>query len=90
LVKAHAEDINLDVIADIESGHEPLAYNKESGAVGEYQITQGVISTYNFEFPDGKCNLEEMYIPYEDHAVANWFINQRIPYWLNDYNRYDT
>ena len=89
---SHAEDINLDIIADIESGGNPLAVN--GGHVGEYQISQGVITTYNEEtkyastyFP---ITLEDMYIPLYAHDMAEWFINRKIPSWLNYYGIPDT
>lgn len=90
-VKAHAEDINMDIIADIESSKNPLAYNKESGAVGEYQITDGVIRTFNAEYnPNFEYQLYLMYQPDYAFTVANWFINTKISSWLNYYDIPDT
>lgn len=101
---AHAQDINLDVIADIESSGEPLAYNRESGATGLYQITQPVIDTYSIDRKKLLENenavedtrmpyieyLTDMYEPKYAYKVAYWFINEKIPQWLNNYNIPDT
>lgn len=85
---AHAEDINLDVIADIESSNEPLAYNKDSGAVGEYQLTAGVVRDWNNHHDEYK--LEDMYIEGLAHQVANWYLNEEIPNYLRVYDIPDT
>ena len=89
---AHAEDINLDIIADIESGSNPLAYNKESGGVGEYQITEGVLTDYNYRIQGGSDNItiKDMYIPEEAIWIAKWYFNTRIPKMLNAYHIPDT
>ncbi len=98
--KAHAEDINLDVIADIESAGNPLAYNRESQATGMYQITDAVIQTYLIDrkklldkenaIEDTRMPmifaLSDMYEPKYAFIVANWLLNTKIPSWLNYYH----
>lgn len=86
-VKAHAADINMDIIAEIESSNEPLAYNK--GHVGIYQISQGVVTDYNY-FNKSRWELNSMYEPINAFTIGNWFINVRIPQELNIYRIPDT
>lgn len=87
--KSHAEEVNLSIIADIESSNEPLAYN--NGHVGEFQISEGIIDTFNEECHknDNDCGiimkLSDMYIPLYAHEMANYFINSKIPQWLDYY-----
>lgn len=93
----HAEDVNLDVIADIESSGNPLAYNKESGAAGEYQITEGVVVDYNHRtdympnvMPSAQYELKDMYLEDCARYVADFYINYKIPQYLKAYGMPDT
>lgn len=84
--KAQAQDINLDIIADIESSHEPLAYNRKSGATGEYQIKPIVLKDYNANNDDGyhyKYSIDDMYNPTYARLVSGWYINYQIPLYIN-------
>lgn len=81
----HTQDINLDIIADIESNSNPVAYNEGSGAIGEYQITAIVLQDFNEQL-DQHYKVEEMYKTIKSHIVANWYVNYRIPDLLNYYN----
>lgn len=84
--KAHAEDINMDVIAQIESSGNPLAYNMESGAVGLYQITQDVIIDWGRRYISNmNYNLNDMYEPEKSQEVANWYFNIKIPEYLREF-----
>lgn len=42
-----AEEVNMDIIAQIESNNNPNAYNYKSGARGLYQITEICLKDYN-------------------------------------------
>lgn len=83
-------EINLSIIADIESSGNPLAYNNQSGATGMYQITKGVVYDYNHSVSGSQYTLEDMYEPAWAVIIANWFLNTRIPLWLNNYGIPDT
>lgn len=86
-----AQDVDLDKIAMIESTCEPLAYNKNTGATGEYQLTAGVLQTAKDDGEAGDdVKLEEMFDPQMARIVANWFINDKIPSWLKIYHIPDT
>lgn len=91
-------DINMDVIADIESLNEPLAVN--GGHVGLYQLSQGVVSEYDkvmdYYYCGSDCTtlkhyeLNDMYNSKDAHEVANWYFNIKIPGYLKEYNIPDT
>lgn len=84
--KAHAEDINMDVIADIESSNEPLAKNGDH--IGMYQISPGVLRDYNNHHDEYK--MDDMYIEGLSYMVATWYFNEEIPSYLTEYNIPDT
>lgn len=85
--------VNMNIIADIESGSEPLAYNAKTGAVGEFQLMQPVVSDYNNRGAQSTGDtlghpfvLEEMYDPFSSLLVANWYMNIKIPAYLYEFN----
>ena len=90
---SHAEDINLDIIADIESGGNPLAYNRESGATGEFQITPILLKLYNANHDDGyhfKYSMDDLFNSYYAVLIAKWYLNEKIPDYLIRYRIPDT
>lgn len=99
-IACHADEpvnINLDVIADIESGSDPMAHNNKSGATGEYQITQVVVDAYNNRTPSitedtlgNPLALSDMYNPPISEMVANWYLNIKIPRLIWYYSIPDT
>ena len=78
--KAHAEDINMDTIAQIESNFNPHAYNKASKAKGMYQITPIVASEIR------AAGIADVY----GEAGASWYMNVRIPQMLAKLHIEDT
>lgn len=46
----YSVEIDLSVIASIESSHNPFAFNKKSGATGLYQITPICLEDYNLYY----------------------------------------
>lgn len=69
--------IDLAIIAKIESGGHPEAYNSHSGAVGLYQITPICLKDYNkYHEP---FMLANMYDRSMASTVADWYLNTRIP-----------
>ena len=83
---AKADIIDLDIIAQIESGNNPLAYNKRTQATGLYQITPICLADYN-QYHRKRYNLSDMYNPEYAYTVANWYINIRIPQMLKHYKK---
>lgn len=95
---AHASintNIDLNAIAEIESSGDPFAYNKTSGATGMYQITQGVVSQFNKEYRGGErgfwaYTINNMYNELDGWLVADWYLNTKIPIYLERFNIPDT
>ncbi len=85
---ASAESINMSVIAQIESGGHPDAFNRHSGAVGMYQITPICLKDYNKYH--NKVEMRDMYKGAVAHIVADWYFNHRIPSLLQSVGIKDT
>jgi len=67
-----SETINLDAIQRIESGDNPLAYNKALGARGLFQITKICLRQYN-SVHKNKIKYDELFNPEKNKAVAKWY-----------------
>ena len=79
--------ISLDIIKTIESGGNPLAYNRGSGARGLYQITDICRREYNNFHKGEEISQEELFIPEVNERIAKWYIRDRIPQMLRHYGR---
>ena len=87
---AYAEvSINLERIAQIESGHNANAYNKSSGAVGMYQITEIALADFD-QLNNGRYGMTDMKDPQKAGRVAEWYLNERIPALLRRFGLKDT
>ena len=91
---APAAEIDLSIIATIESSNNPLAYNEDSGARGLYQITEICLKDYN-QYAKRPANapilrLEALFSPEINKKVAQWYLNKRIPQLLSFYHIEDT
>jgi len=82
-------EINMDIIAQIESSNNPLAYNARSGATGMYQITEICLREYN-NYNNADVAIEDMFNANTCYAIANWYMNARIPRMLKYYGIDDT
>lgn len=75
---AHAEDIDLGIIVNIESSGHTDAYNRDSRAVGLCQITPMVLKEYNsYNFMG--MTTKDLFIAENNIIVADWYLNKRIP-----------
>jgi soluble lytic murein transglycosylase-like protein len=80
----------MDIIADIESGRNPKAYNASSGAIGYCQIlTCGALADYNNKFAI-KIKPEDLFYKTINLTVADWYMNTRIPEMLDYFEIEDT
>jgi len=70
--------VNFDIIRQIESGGNPAAYNRNSGARGLYQITDICRRDYNQMTRSGVTPLD-LWNPATNEAVARWYMEKRIP-----------
>ena len=82
-------NIDMDIIAQIESSNNPRAYNKVSKATGMYQITPICLQDYN-NLNKRKFKLIEMYNKDKAYIVAEWYMNERIPQLLKHFKVQDT
>jgi len=82
---AQAVEVDLEVVAMIESLNNPLAYNSRSGAVGKYQITLICLKDYNLAHIRGGYNHNEMFDEVKAEKVARWYF-KRIEGYLKAFN----
>ena len=83
---ALASQINLNVIKQIESSGNPLAYNKSSKAKGLYQITPICLEEYN-NYHEKQVAPHELFVPSINEKVAKWYLNVRIPQMLRYFKK---
>ena len=88
------EEVNLDIIAKIESSNNPLAYNEKTQATGLYQITPVCLAEFK-KFCDWgfskwqfkQFTMESMFDEYHNWIVAKWYLLDRIPQMLRHFNK---
>ena len=78
LEEARAEEINLDIIAKIESNNNPLAvsYRGTKYGRGLYQISEIALLDYNNCHPASKMPTNALFSPIEAQKVAEWYISR--------------
>ncbi len=89
---AHAEnthDVDMSIIAQIESSNNPNAYNKRSGAIGLCQVTPIVLADYDNTY-NQKHDVEMLYDKEFNLIVSDWYINFKVPSYLRHYGLKDT
>lgn len=86
---ANAKDIDLKIIAAIESSNNPSAYNPQDGAKGLLQITAICLKEYNNHHVK-KFTSNDLYSPKVSLIIGNWYYNVRIPQLLKHYGLKDT
>ena len=84
LTSAGAE-IDLGIIAQIESSNNPNAYNKASQAYGLYQITPICLADYNQYHATGEISKDALSSVKLQEKVASWYLFTRIPSLLKFY-----
>lgn len=82
-------DVDMAIIASIESSNNPNAYNKRSGAVGLCQITPIVLLEFN-KYRHTHYIMNDLYSPGLNKTIATWYMNMRIPELLANYGIKDT
>jgi hypothetical protein len=91
---AHAETINMDAIAQIESSNNPMAYNNRTQATGVYQITPVCLADFRQnckwklnKYQFSTFTMENMFNPYMNWCVSKWYLTERIPEMLVVYHK---
>lgn len=98
---ARAGEVNMDIIATIESGNNPNAISYAGAKYGRglYQVSEIVLLEYNeIEVKNWskKTHIyaplwsEHLFDPFINKIVANWYMNKRIPQMLEYYHLKDT
>jgi len=90
--EAASPRIDLSIIATIESGANPCAYNAREQAYGMYQIREGALADYNTAGP-GRARplvLSDMYDSLISEVVARWYFDVAIPRYLKYFKIKDT
>jgi soluble lytic murein transglycosylase-like protein len=67
----YAQDVDVNIVIQIESGGDPNAYNKKSGAIGLMQITPIVLKEYN-QLATGR-NLYTSQHHYINGMIIKWW-----------------
>ncbi len=80
-------EIDLKIIAQIESSNNPNAYNKRTQATGLYQITPICLKEYNNFHPSKKLVMRDMFDPNKSKQVAVWYLEKRIPQMLRHFKK---
>ena len=91
--KAEAVEIDLNIIAQIESSNNPMAYNSRTQARGIYQITPICLADFR-QNADPKewrfakaIRTDDLFDSYYNQLVANWYFYTRIPQLLRHYHK---
>jgi hypothetical protein len=93
MTPARAEEIDLNIIAEIESGNDPMAYNSRTQATGLYQITPICLADFrqNADLKEWsfakRIRTDDLFDSYYNHLVANWYFYTRIPQLLRHYHK---
>jgi len=86
---AAALEVDMYVIAQIESSGNSQAYNEGSGAIGLCQITAIVAQEYR-ELVDASFEDSKLWDPVVNKHVGDWYMNIRIPRMLKYFHIKDT
>ena len=92
LVGSLRAEIDMNIIAQIESNCNPYAFNKSSGAIGLLQITKPVVDEFNQRYSKKELyyEMEELYQIDVNWKIGSWYMNTRIPQMLKHYKIEDT
>ena len=85
-----AQEVNLNIIATIESNNNPHAYNYKSEARGLCQITPICVNDYMQHKKMHFFNMSWLYKPEWNFEIADWYLNKMIPKYLHNYHLQDT
>jgi soluble lytic murein transglycosylase-like protein len=84
--KAHAEEVNLDIIIQIESSWNENAINKYSQATGLGQITAIALHDFN-NLNDTHYTMADLKDPQRNMRISYWMLTERIPQLLRHFKK---
>jgi soluble lytic murein transglycosylase-like protein len=79
----------MAIVSQIESNNNANAFNSGSGAIGLCQVTPILLKEYNQIWGEN-FRRHELFNPQVNMQIAEWYMNQRIPYLLKHFNQPDT
>ena len=88
--QAMTTKINLKAIETIESGGNAKAFNFRTKATGLYQITPICLADWNQHHPSLYYGMKDLWNPEINKAIADWYLNERIPQMLKHYGLPET
>jgi soluble lytic murein transglycosylase-like protein len=87
---AKPEDVDMEAIIVIESNGDANAYNVRSQARGLCQITGICLKEWNLGHLRDQYSLDDLYNPGINLKIATWYMNKKIPRYLDYYGIPDT
>lgn len=81
--------VNMEVIKQIESSGNALAYNKAGNAYGWFQITPVCLEDFN-RANNEHYSVEELFDPQINSRVAYWYFENRLPQLLRHFGLKDS
>jgi hypothetical protein len=88
-ISVNHNEVDMAIIAEIESDNNDHAFNQGSGAIGLCQITPIVLKEYN-QIWNKNFDRQYLFNGQFNLQVADWYMNHRIPYLLKHFNQPDT
>lgn len=79
-----ASSVDLSAIKQIESSGNSQAFNKHSGAIGHFQITEICLQDFN-ELNKTSYSKQDLFNPQVNKLVASWYLEVRIPQLLRHF-----
>ena len=86
LVTAHAIEIDMERIKQIESAGDPYALS-HAGARGLWQIGGPALLDWNQYHRNEVYTLDDLWTPEINRKIANWYLHYRIPAMLRYYGK---
>lgn len=91
LAQARGEEVNLAIIAAIESNNNPRAISYKGAKYGRglYQISEKCLADYNNYHKGLKIKVIDLFNSKKAEKIAQWYFNKRIPALLRHFKLKD-
>ena len=90
ITDAHADIIDMNRIAQIESSNNPKAWNKAEDGRGRFQINPICLKEWNNFHPRQQYTPDDLWNDDVNTKIANWYMNKRIPQMIRHFGKEDT
>lgn len=87
-IQASGQGLDMDILAEIESGHDPKAVNRSARvpSYGLYQVAPICLRAYN-QAVGTKFTVDDLLDSATNRAIAVWYIEIEIPRILRRYRK---